>query len=557
MSDISLSNTNIPSVSLGLPSQSPDTIKLNSNTNTTVSLPSKEATKTTKTKTGSKGSVEDTVNKISSTANKLAGEFSKFTSKVSQLTSGVINMLPAQYRSNAADALKVLNTGTDVLETLSAGQNGSHVQISSANPQPEAFKWVEQESIPADFVSYDSVLIFAGEPIYKDNPIGSTFIPLGFCQNFNISGSNNVLTVQELRCEEQIVLPGKTMPVNINIARLCGDWRNLLSRLHITDTENANKLPKWTYSMQYKGMRNLFGLLVMVMDTSRREIISQFYIERCAVQSWSWGMSAGSMQILDNVNIIAGRIIDPAYQVVIEAELKKAEEAQKQKEEAQKELEAEGKVVQYDDEGNPIATVDENGRTTMHYTDINGKPVEGEVIMYADGTMRTPDGTQLVTDANGMTIAFTEADSEKASKALRANEKANDKYSEAMEGLEFEQQRVKNNKGWKDAFNKAADQAEEAALEARKAGNNEEATRLANEALEARKNAKEWAEKEEKAHIALAKQQEKVASAKQKADAAYANAKQAVSNAATQRLIKADKDAQKAINELNKKKLSG
>lgn len=49
--------------------------------------------------------------------------------------------------------------------------------------------------------------------------------------------------------------------------------------------------------------------MAMYLTPSRQNSISTLYFERCAIQSCNIGVTAGSFQLLDNVNIIFGRCI--------------------------------------------------------------------------------------------------------------------------------------------------------------------------------------------------------------------------------------------------------
>jgi len=304
---ISLGQTNIQANEITLRKS---TIKYDSlpasNANNSISLPESSDT-TGVTKNGNKQNAGQVVSGIVESANSLVGAYGNLTSTVKNLT-GLslpdVNSVPI-----IGNVLSGLNAITDIGSTLSSGQYGARVQADSTNPQPGAFKWVERETEPGDFISYDSVLLFVGEPIYADNPKGSVFTPLGLCEQFTIATSVQVTTLQELRCEEQIVLPGKTQPVNITISRFCGKWANLLNRLHGIKDDLS-----WNMSNQYDGMRKLFGLYCIVMDTSRRNIVHSFYVERCAIEQISFGITAGQIQVIESCGIKAGRIIDPNYQ---------------------------------------------------------------------------------------------------------------------------------------------------------------------------------------------------------------------------------------------------
>lgn len=232
------------------------------------------------------------------------GAYSSLVTKVKQMTG--LNLPDVASTKLVKSLTKLGNTYTDITGTLANNQNGSRILTDNTNPQPGAFKWVEFESEPRDFVSYDSVLLFVGEPLWADNDAKKTFTPLGACQNFSMNAGVNITAIQELRCEEQIIIPGKTQPTNINISRLCGIWSNLINRVHNIDTQL-----EWNYGLHYKGMRDLFGLYVLVLDTSRRNIITSFYVERCALTAFQLGISAGSYQIVEGISITAGRIVDP------------------------------------------------------------------------------------------------------------------------------------------------------------------------------------------------------------------------------------------------------
>ena len=157
------------------------------------------------------------------------------------------------------------------------------------------------ETTPENFATADSVLLFAGESLYSNLNTGAELVPIGLCQNWQFSSSINVTTFKELRCEENIVIPGKSQAGSMTMGRLCGTYSSLTNRLHI--------LPDWNYSTQSLAMKPLFGLMAMFLTPSREQSISTLYFERCAITSISMGLNAGSYQILDNVGIVYGRCI--------------------------------------------------------------------------------------------------------------------------------------------------------------------------------------------------------------------------------------------------------
>jgi len=157
------------------------------------------------------------------------------------------------------------------------------------------------ETTPDSFATADSMLLFAGDPIYANLDIGAELVPIGLCQQFSFSSGVNVSTFKELRCEETIVIPGKSLAGSMTISRLCGDYSSLSNRLHIS--------PNWNFSTQSTLYKPLFGLMAMFLNPSRNKTISTLYFERCAISSFNVGVSAGNFQILDNLNIVYGRCI--------------------------------------------------------------------------------------------------------------------------------------------------------------------------------------------------------------------------------------------------------
>ena len=72
----------------------------------------------------------------------------------------------------------------------------SRVQSSNTNANIGSFKWVESKLTPESFANpADSVLIFAGDPLYSNMDIGEELVPIGLCQGFSFSASLNVTSV--------------------------------------------------------------------------------------------------------------------------------------------------------------------------------------------------------------------------------------------------------------------------------------------------------------------------------------------------------------------------
>ena len=257
-----------------------------------------------------------TIGTIGSGANDLKKSYSTLRSTLNDATGGLIK-LPAASDTGVGKLLnKVIGVGSaanSILKILGlegvAGEE-THVQYSNTNPETGAFKWVEMETTPDSFATPDSVLLFAGKPLYSDNATGEEFVPIGLCQGFNFNVGLTVQAFKELRCEENIIYPGKSQPGNLSMARLCGTHASLTNRLHI--------LPGWNYGTHSKSVKPLFGLLVMFLSPSRANTISVMYFERCAITSANLAVSAGNFQVMDNVSIMFGRCISVGEAVMAE-----------------------------------------------------------------------------------------------------------------------------------------------------------------------------------------------------------------------------------------------
>lgn len=242
--------------------------------------------------------------KVYSDANSLRSSYNKLKAGVSSATLGLVKLPQIPLSLNRA--LRSGNNINNILNILGltdsnvAGE-AAHTQTSSGDVATGPFKWVEMETTPENFATSDSVLLFAGDALYSNLATGAELVPIGLCQNWQFSSGINVLTFKELRCEENMVIPGKSQPGTMSIGRLCGTYSSLTNRLHI--------LPNWNYSTQSVTMKPLFGLMAMFLSPNREQTISTLYFERCAIQSVSMGMNTGSYQILDNVGIVYGRCV--------------------------------------------------------------------------------------------------------------------------------------------------------------------------------------------------------------------------------------------------------
>ena len=234
----------------------------------------------------------------------LKNSYNDLRNGISSATLGLVKLPKVPLQLNRM--LRVGDNVTNILNILgltnsSVAGEAAHTQTSSGDANTGAFKWVEMETTPENFATADSVLLFAGESLYSNLNTGAELVPIGLCQNWQFSSSINVTTFKELRCEENIVIPGKSQAGSMTMGRLCGTYSSLTNRLHI--------LPNWNYSTQSLTMKPLFGLMAMFLTPSREQSISTLYFERCAITSVSMGLNAGSYQILDNVGIIYGRCI--------------------------------------------------------------------------------------------------------------------------------------------------------------------------------------------------------------------------------------------------------
>lgn len=245
------------------------------------------------------------VSKMSSDTNALKNSYNDLRAGISSATLGMVKLPSVNKELNKI--LKLGQHADNILSILGLGdEKGAaqvirNTQISNTDVHAGSFRWVEMETTPDSFATADSVLIFAGDPLYSNMEIGAELVPIGLCQGFNFSTSINVVPLKELRCEEIMIIPGKSQPGNMQISRLCGAYSNLVNRLHLT--------PGWNYSAQSADMKSLFGLMVMFLTPSRQQSITTLYFERCAITNVSMGTNAGSFQLIDSLNIMFGRCL--------------------------------------------------------------------------------------------------------------------------------------------------------------------------------------------------------------------------------------------------------
>lgn len=257
-----------------------------------------------------------TVGNIGSGSNDLKQSYSSIRRSLNDASGGLIK-LPAASDTGIGKLLnKVIGVGTaanSILKILGlegiAGEE-TRVQYSNVNPEVGAFKWVEMETTPDSFATSDSVLLFAGKPLYADNVTGEELVPIGLCQGFSFNVGLTVQVFKELRCEENIVYPGKSQPGNLSLARLCGTHSSLTNRLHI--------LPGWNYGTHSTTMKPLFGIMAMFLSPSRANTLSVLYFERCAITNSGVSVSAGNFQVIDNVSIVFGKCISVGEAVMAE-----------------------------------------------------------------------------------------------------------------------------------------------------------------------------------------------------------------------------------------------
>lgn len=226
--------------------------------------------------------------------------------------------LPDAVNSALGAAYSIFN------EIKQTDTNTAHAQTNNVNANMGSFKWAEMETIPDSFATSDAAIIFAGDPYYMNNMLTSQLVPIGMCQGFSYASSVNVVPIHELRCEEIVVLPGKTQPGQITMTRFCGDYASLVNRVHgVTGPKsedltsavlygvNVDANAGWNFSGQSSTFRSLFGLLVVFYNERRNGQFASLYFERCAITGVSFNLQAGNYQVLDAINIVCGRCINP------------------------------------------------------------------------------------------------------------------------------------------------------------------------------------------------------------------------------------------------------
>lgn len=248
------------------------------------------------------------VSNVAQDVNALKSSYYNISQAISHGSSGVVQLptLSTETKKKLKTLERVGMHVGNILSVLGLSTSGvagteGNLQTSNTNPAAGSFKWVEMESTPESFASADSVLLFAGESLYSNLDTGEELVPIGMCQGFSFASAINVIPFKELRCEENIIYPGKSQPGTMSISRLCGAYSNLANRLHI--------LPGWSYSVQNSDFKKLFGLMVMFLTPGRQNTISTLYFERCAITNFSLGVTASSFQIVDNLSITYGRCV--------------------------------------------------------------------------------------------------------------------------------------------------------------------------------------------------------------------------------------------------------
>lgn len=238
-------------------------------------------------------------------AGTMLNSYSTVRSTLAGLTGGKVN-LPKASQTSLGGFLTRLNgvgqsakTILNILGLSATAGNSAHLQASSNDYERGSFRWLEMETTPDSFATADSVLLFASESPVCD--MGNELVPIGLCQGFQFSVGHSVVPFKELRCEENIIYPTKSQPGNMSISRICGNYSNLVTRLHIK--------PNWSFSAHSNDFRQLFGLLAIFASPSRDRTICSLYFERCAITNASMSVSAGNFQVVDNVSIMFGRCV--------------------------------------------------------------------------------------------------------------------------------------------------------------------------------------------------------------------------------------------------------
>lgn len=211
-----------------------------------------------------------------------------------------------------ATAAATLYNALSTPATLASAATSDLINTTTQNAE-NAFHWVQTYIDPVMFATSDSVLVgFLNAPI-KDSGVDSSAVPLlGMCENINISMSNNIVTLKELRGERTILIPGKSQPGSISISRMLAYMPNFMR------TVGGYSDKSWRFDMQNTDSKQLFGLFLVFRSSDRTQTLSTLYAERCALQASNISMQAGQSFLLENLNILFDRLVDNCSTTVTE-----------------------------------------------------------------------------------------------------------------------------------------------------------------------------------------------------------------------------------------------
>jgi hypothetical protein len=169
----------------------------------------------------------------------------------------------------------------------------------------------------------DDTLILAGPARYILGDTGNLapdkLLPLGMVQNMQITSQNPVIPAQAVGSGRYFYLVGKPNH-GANIARLFCKGRNLLRALYTNalmagidpskfdDRASTSAKDMFVINMDSELFKIPFGLAVFFRDKIH-DALGALYMEACLMTNWSVGVTAGQSMIMENVNIIADRII--------------------------------------------------------------------------------------------------------------------------------------------------------------------------------------------------------------------------------------------------------
>ena len=177
------------------------------------------------------------------------------------------------------------------------------VQTSTTGIESGLQKWAERTVSPDMFATPDSCIIcFSPKPTAKSITSTGSLQVLGLAQGVSFGSQVNVLTFQELRTERHIIIPLKTTPGQLSIARLMGAYPSLQGML--------TSQSRWVKNNQKSAAKKLCCIILIFMNQVRNNTLGTLIFERCALTSDNTSINAGEYSVLEQLSFTYDKIID-------------------------------------------------------------------------------------------------------------------------------------------------------------------------------------------------------------------------------------------------------